>query len=375
MRGHGSLGFLQHGIVAVGVPTTDDADSTGRMAGQGDPNTDLVGRPGFTTTGYGTTDLIGRPGVTTTGRARPIPQGQGVATGKISILDNRPIPQGQGAAIVETSMSPMASSNDPQMESTTSVVPGLGRDYFDTKMESTTSVVPGFGRDYFDPQMGPLGSTSPGVSTPDFAKAKCLSKVANGHFASEARTGISTEPMDGSAMGSLPGTDEAGSGSRTTRQPTMTRCDHEPKPYRSRNAMEETEKQFMPLDKHCGKALDNVSGNNWEVLPQPLVIDSGAAETVMPTDWCSQYPTTTSAGQRNGDWYTAAYGEPIWNEGEKTVLLSSLDSSQWRTMTFQLATVNKALGSVSQNCKTATEWYSTLMAVIFKINKAVINCG
>ena len=88
--------------------------------------------------------------------------------------------------------------------------------------------------------------------------------------------------------------------------------------------------------------------NSWSELPRSLVVDSGAGETVIPVDWCKQYPIRESQGQRDGDFYTAANGDIIYPEGEKLLTLCSMDGSQWRQMKFQLAKVGKALGSVSQ---------------------------
>ncbi len=53
-------------------------------------------------------------------------------------------------------------------------------------------------------------------------------------------------------------------------------------------------------------------------------------------------------GQRLGDYYTTANGDPIYNTGGKTLLLSSMDGCDLREMAFQVAKVNKALGSISQ---------------------------
>ena len=68
----------------------------------------------------------------------------------------------------------------------------------------------------------------------------------------------------------------------------------------------------------------------------------------MPSDWRPHCPTQVSQAQKDGDFYTAANGDPIFNEGEKTLWVTSKDSYSKRRMTFQLAKVNKALGSVSQ---------------------------
>ena len=102
------------------------------------------------------------------------------------------------------------------------------------------------------------------------------------------------------------------------------------------------------LEKNDGSLLADVSCDDWAELPTPLVIDSGAAESVLPVDWCQNYAIKESAGQRAGVTYTAADGNALYNKGEKTLLLSSLDGSDWRKMTFQCTDVNKALGSVSQ---------------------------
>ena len=37
--------------------------------------------------------------------------------------------------------------------------------------------------------------------------------------------------------------------------------------------------------------------NTWAPLPKPLVVDSGAGETVMPVDWLTSHPLTESDGQ------------------------------------------------------------------------------
>jgi hypothetical protein len=83
-------------------------------------------------------------------------------------------------------------------------------------------------------------------------------------------------------------------------------------------------------------------------MPRPLVIDSGAAETVMPENWFPLHDIQESEGSKNGMFYTTADGTPVYNEGEKTLTLSTPDGGQARKMTFQVAKVNKALGSVSK---------------------------
>ena len=49
-----------------------------------------------------------------------------------------------------------------------------------------------------------------------------------------------------------------------------------------------------------------------------------------------------------GEYWKAANGGRIYNEGEKKLNLLSVDGGVARTMTFQVAEVGKALGSVSR---------------------------
>ena len=107
-------------------------------------------------------------------------------------------------------------------------------------------------------------------------------------------------------------------------------------------------KQINILEKHEEKNIDNVKEDEWEPMPRPLVIDSGAAETVIPSEWFPLHDTLESHGSKSGVYYTTADGTPVYNEGEKTLTMSTLDGEHARKMTFQVARVNKALGSVSK---------------------------
>ena len=46
--------------------------------------------------------------------------------------------------------------------------------------------------------------------------------------------------------------------------------------------------------------LCELQQNTWAPLPKPLVVDSGAGETVMPVDWLTSHPLTESDGSRLG---------------------------------------------------------------------------
>ena len=97
--------------------------------------------------------------------------------------------------------------------------------------------------------------------------------------------------------------------------------------------------------------LCELQQNTWAPLPKPLVVDSGAGETVMPVDWLTSHPLTESDGSRANDFYTTADGSKVYNEGQRKLDVCTLDGQQRRSMTFQVARVKKALGSVSQMVK------------------------
>ena len=88
------------------------------------------------------------------------------------------------------------------------------------------------------------------------------------------------------------------------------------------------------LEKHEERPLGNVDREGRAALPRLLVIDSGAAETVMPASWFEEHAAEESAGSRNGAFYTTADGSPIYNEGQKTLKLATPDGSRMRLMTF-----------------------------------------
>ena len=54
------------------------------------------------------------------------------------------------------------------------------------------------------------------------------------------------------------------------------------------------------------KDLCDLQQNTWAPLSKPLVVDSGAGETVMPVDWLTSHPLTESDGSRANDFHTTA---------------------------------------------------------------------
>lgn len=94
----------------------------------------------------------------------------------------------------------------------------------------------------------------------------------------------------------------------------------------------------------------NMTGDVWESLPFPIIIDSGACASVMPTVWCNHVPTKETLQSRVGDFYRAANGHNIYHEAERLVPMMTQEGSM-RDMRFTVCDVSKDLGSVSQMCK------------------------
>ena len=93
------------------------------------------------------------------------------------------------------------------------------------------------------------------------------------------------------------------------------------------------------------------SGNEWFELPDGgLTIDSGAAESVMPEDMCSNYATKESSQGKAGVYYVTASGEELENGGESRLTMTLSDGRQMEH-TFQRTNVNKPLGAVSRICQ------------------------
>ena len=97
--------------------------------------------------------------------------------------------------------------------------------------------------------------------------------------------------------------------------------------------------------------LCELQQNTWASLPNPLIVYSGAGDTVMPVDWLTSHPLTEVAGSRTHDFYTTADGSKVYNEGQRKLDVCTFDGQQRRSMTFQVARVKKALGSVSHMVK------------------------
>ena len=94
-------------------------------------------------------------------------------------------------------------------------------------------------------------------------------------------------------------------------------------------------RELALLTKVGGVDLNTVGKNEWISLPYDLVIDSGAAETVIPLSWLGSHPIEESPDSRAGAYYTAANGERIDNEGQRILTLATSEGVV-RKMTFQV---------------------------------------
>ena len=90
------------------------------------------------------------------------------------------------------------------------------------------------------------------------------------------------------------------------------------------------------------------TSSEWTPMPQPLVVDSSAAETVTPSTRFPNRKTVESEGSKRRQVHTTADGSTLENNGKNTLTMSTSDGSQLTKVTFQVAKINKALGSVSK---------------------------
>ena len=148
----------------------------------------------------------------------------------------------------------------------------------------------------------------------------------------------------GSITRSRRGTDEAaGDAANTTRQQAS------PKPKLLTVQNEALRKDILNLEKGSkGGELNEVEAKQCVPMPRLLIIDSGAAETVMPRDWFRSHPLMATEASRNGEFFITADGTEIENEGARRLTLCTPDWQNVRNMEFQVTDVNKALGSVSK---------------------------
>ena len=90
------------------------------------------------------------------------------------------------------------------------------------------------------------------------------------------------------------------------------------------------------------------TSETFDDMKYPIIVDSGAAESVLPTNWCPQ--AAIIKGPKYGAQYSAANGGKIKNEGERTVTMVTRDE-QWCDFKFQVADIARPLASVDKLCE------------------------
>ena len=108
-----------------------------------------------------------------------------------------------------------------------------------------------------------------------------------------------------------------------------------------------TPPQLNTLQEIRKEVLNSAEEKEWKKLT--ITIDSGASETVIPSDECKNIPTMPSAGSMRKTEYEVASGHKIANEGQKVLNVLTNEYSG-KKITMQVCKVNKALMSVSKIC-------------------------
>ena len=93
--------------------------------------------------------------------------------------------------------------------------------------------------------------------------------------------------------------------------------------------------------------LCELQQNTWAPLPKPLVVDSGAGRNSHASGLVDKPSFDRGPmGREQMIFCTTADGSKVYNEGQRKLDVCTLDGQQRRSMTFQVARVRKALGSV-----------------------------
>ena len=106
--------------------------------------------------------------------------------------------------------------------------------------------------------------------------------------------------------------------------------------------------RLCPLVTVEPKTLAPVQQGQPEWVPMEVAVDSGASETVFPTDALPGIDLQPSDSSRRGVTYKVANGQEIPNLGQKTVRGVTHDEGIARTITAQVADVKQPLMSVAR---------------------------
>ena len=120
------------------------------------------------------------------------------------------------------------------------------------------------------------------------------------------------------------------------------------RPLRLRPKLQSLQISTLPEETRGTKTLTSATktGTKRMKLRRGITVDSGASANVMPRRMVRKQRIRPSPGSRRGAHYLAANNGRIANEGECDFKFQTIEGND-QNLTFQIAEVNKALGSVS----------------------------
>ena len=107
-------------------------------------------------------------------------------------------------------------------------------------------------------------------------------------------------------------------------------------------------KELKKRHKEETQKIMQLQSPNPTKMKHPIIVDSGAAESVIPIGWCPQ--AKVEAGPNKGKTYAAANGNSIKNKGEQVITMFTREG-QTKHMKFQVCEVTRPLASVYKICE------------------------
>ena len=111
--------------------------------------------------------------------------------------------------------------------------------------------------------------------------------------------------------------------------------------------MEATKDAGETMEGHPDSAFPEIFAVNKSLGKGRITIDSGAAESVMPKDFPTEFPLRESAGSKTGVCYITANGSKMPNLGERRVHFRTANGSD-SSVLFQVTHARKPLASVAK---------------------------
>ena len=100
------------------------------------------------------------------------------------------------------------------------------------------------------------------------------------------------------------------------------------------------------LESVTKSTISSIPATSWRELE--VTVDSGACDTVLPTDECTEIALQESPQSKQGLEYEVANGDTIPNLGERRCIMMTQNSQVPKRIAFQVADVHKPLLSVTR---------------------------